>query len=400
MENCPYGNINDYIISNHNELSEESVRNIIRNCLNIILECHNKDIIHNDIKPENFIFKEENNLNSIKLIDFGISIDTTKPHDNLMLEMTPQFCAPETLSSMTCKKSDIWAIGVMTHLLLTGKVPFNDKQNPYKPSIYKIWNSILNDSVDYKRSYWINISDEAKDFVSCLLQKNISKRPTIYEALEHQWITQKEFNINNEIGSQVAENLKKYNKRNVVMRTIFEDFVDILLERFDKDHSSYERLNRNPSDNSLYNTDKAIISLNSSRLSYILHILREKTINKNDKVTKKDLKNVLKRLNSKVQLDDILEDIKNENIDIKTIISSQIDWDKLMEDTKHFEQFLGEVFKEVGDTQYKQDTCDHTSCKLFINEKKHVSFEDFYSKVNEFISEHDDRVHGGNLFGE
>jgi calcium-dependent protein kinase len=400
MENCTGGDINDYA-SNKTKLSEECVRNIIKECLSIVAECHNKDIIHNDIKPENFLFKEENNLRSIKLIDFGISIDTTKPYDNLMFEMTPWFAAPETLSSQTCKKSDVWAIGVMTHLLLTGKVPFNDKQNPFKPSVYKIWNSILTDSVDFKRSCWYDISEEAKSFIASLLEKDIANRPTIYEAMTNQWITKEEFDINQEIGSQVVENLMKYNKRNVVMRTIFEDFVDILLERFDNDHTCYERLNHSQSENSLYNTDKAIISLNSSRLSYILHILREKTINRNDKVTKKDLKNVLKRLNSKVQLDSMLEDIKDENIDIKTIISSQIDWDKLMEDTKHFEQFLGDIFREVDNN----DTCKSTSCKLFINDKHNVSFEEFYNKVNEFISDHDDneviheRVHGGKLFG-
>lgn len=47
--------------------------------------------------------------------------------------------APEVLSSEVLPASDIWSAGVMAYQLLTGQFPFDDKQNPFKPSVAKIW---------------------------------------------------------------------------------------------------------------------------------------------------------------------------------------------------------------------------------------------------------------------
>lgn len=47
--------------------------------------------------------------------------------------------APEVLSSEVLPASDVWSAGVMTYQLLTGQFPFDDKQNPFKPSVAKIW---------------------------------------------------------------------------------------------------------------------------------------------------------------------------------------------------------------------------------------------------------------------
>ena len=50
-----------------------------------------------------------------------------------------RFMAPEVLRSAVEPASDIWSAGVMAHQLLTGRFPFDDKRNPGKPSISKIW---------------------------------------------------------------------------------------------------------------------------------------------------------------------------------------------------------------------------------------------------------------------
>lgn len=47
--------------------------------------------------------------------------------------------APETLRSETYPASDVWAAGVMAHQLLTGRFPFDDKSNPFAPSLSKVW---------------------------------------------------------------------------------------------------------------------------------------------------------------------------------------------------------------------------------------------------------------------
>jgi calcium-dependent protein kinase len=399
MEKCDGGDIYKYLESNQKKLSEESVRNIIKQCMDIIAVCHNNDIIHNDVKPENFLFVEENNLQSIKLIDFGISIISTDNNDLSGLEMTPWYGSPETLSSKTCKKSDVWAIGVMTHLLLCGKFPFNDKQNPYQPSVYKIWNSILNDKLDFSKSYWNNISKEAKDFIEKLLTKDVDMRPTIYEALAHPWITKKDTDINKEIGRKVVQNIVKYNKKNVMMRTIFENMVDVILTRYEKDHQRYAKLEKVPSEQSLYNANNAILSLNNTRLSYILHVLRERTITRNDKISKNDFKNVLKRLNSEHNIDLLLERLeeKGDEIDIKKIISSQMDWNELLESSKHFEQFLTEVFEEFDQDKtgiIKKKDVSNSACQVIFENKSYLSFEEFMENVTNVIDRYDTNTNG------
>lgn len=55
--------------------------------------------------------------------------------------------APETLRSEVFPASDVWAAGVMAHQLLTGRFPFDDKSNPFSPSLSKVWGSILTDEV-------------------------------------------------------------------------------------------------------------------------------------------------------------------------------------------------------------------------------------------------------------
>jgi calcium-dependent protein kinase len=79
--------------------------------------------------------------------------------------------APETLRSEVYPASDVWAAGVMAHQLLTGRFPFDDRSNPFAPSLSKVWASILADELDLGRSHWQGISEEAKDFVRLLLNK-------------------------------------------------------------------------------------------------------------------------------------------------------------------------------------------------------------------------------------
>ena len=50
-----------------------------------------------------------------------------------------RYMAPEVLSSEVLPASDVWSAGVMAYQLLTGQFPFDDKQNPCKPSVAKIW---------------------------------------------------------------------------------------------------------------------------------------------------------------------------------------------------------------------------------------------------------------------
>ena len=77
---------------------------------------------------------------------------------------------------------DLFSLGVITYLMLSGSLPFDDKK-----SEEEIARKTVNEDPPYKGSIWKTISKEAKDFIKGLLQKNPEERMNIKEALEHEW---------------------------------------------------------------------------------------------------------------------------------------------------------------------------------------------------------------------
>ena len=79
--------------------------------------------------------------------------------------------APEVLSSEVYPKSDVWSAGVLCYQLLTGYLPFNDSKSSKAPALSKIWKAILTEEPRFKGSAWAEISPQAKEFCSYLLQR-------------------------------------------------------------------------------------------------------------------------------------------------------------------------------------------------------------------------------------
>jgi calcium-dependent protein kinase len=98
-----------------------------------INHCHAKNICHRDLKPENILI-DENNV--IKLIDFGTAGRVDPKLGISGLRGTSYYLAPEVLdeSKSYNQKCDIWSMGVILFVLLTGNAPFNGKDDD---KIYK-----------------------------------------------------------------------------------------------------------------------------------------------------------------------------------------------------------------------------------------------------------------------
>ena len=93
------------------------------------------------------------------------------------------FAAPELLQEKPYSKSvDLWSIGIVTFFLLSGYLPFDNKNSDI------LLNKIIMEPIIYEENIWKYISDEAKNFVAALLEKNPEKRFNIEQALEHPWI--------------------------------------------------------------------------------------------------------------------------------------------------------------------------------------------------------------------
>lgn len=103
--------------------SEKQAAYIIEQILMAINMCHKNNICHRDLKPENILFDNEGR---IKVIDFGTA-KKVDPEDGMKgVKGTPYYVAPEIISQMKYnEKCDIWSIGVIMYILLTGIPPFN-----------------------------------------------------------------------------------------------------------------------------------------------------------------------------------------------------------------------------------------------------------------------------------
>lgn len=95
----------------------------MENLLRAINHCHANRIVHRDIKPENIMIGADGEL---KLIDFGLSKKCKSKNSHMnTIAGTPHFMAPEVLVEDYNYKCDIWSLGVLMYILLSGYLPFN-----------------------------------------------------------------------------------------------------------------------------------------------------------------------------------------------------------------------------------------------------------------------------------
>lgn len=105
---------------------------LIKNLLSCINYCHNKGVIHRDLKPENILLEPDMDFNKMKIIDFGTAAPYDQGGKRGMTEVlgTPFYIAPEVLNARYNEKCDLWSIGVITYMVLSGKAPFFGKTDP------------------------------------------------------------------------------------------------------------------------------------------------------------------------------------------------------------------------------------------------------------------------------
>ena len=157
---------------------------IVRQLLTGLVYMHSLNIIHRDLKPENVLLHAK--TNRVKISDFGSSIlhDTgTKLSD---IQGTPYYTAPEVLCRSYDNKCDIWSLGVITFILLSGMAPFYGKTNE---DIIKM---IKKGQFKFEGWVWLTVSEHCKHFIKALLTVDPDLRPNASEALQHPWLSQPE----------------------------------------------------------------------------------------------------------------------------------------------------------------------------------------------------------------
>jgi len=129
LEYCEGGELFHYIIEKK-FLSEEVAAFIMKQLFSALEYLHGKSISHRDIKPENFMLYKKDDMTCIKMIDFGLSKDYSEKQTMTTMSGSPYYIAPEVFLQKYNQKIDIWSMGVVLYIMLSGKVPFPGRTEP------------------------------------------------------------------------------------------------------------------------------------------------------------------------------------------------------------------------------------------------------------------------------
>ncbi|XP_017213228.2 myosin light chain kinase, smooth muscle isoform X3 [Danio rerio] len=202
LEMISGGELFDRIIDEDFELTEREVIKYMLQIVDGVNFIHKKGIVHLDLKPENIMCVNKTG-SKIKLIDFGLARRLENAGSLKVLFGTPEFVAPEVINYEAISyATDMWSIGVICYILVSGLSPFmGDNDN-------ETLSNVTSATWDFEDEAFDEISEEAKDFISNLLKKDMKARLTCDQCFQHPWLKQDTTNM--EAKKLSKERMKKY----------------------------------------------------------------------------------------------------------------------------------------------------------------------------------------------
>jgi serine/threonine protein kinase len=149
--------------------------------------------------------ESDNETAGCKIVDFGLSKIIGPNEQSLDPFGTLSYVAPEVLLQKKYgKEVDVWSLGVISYLLLSRVLPFDDEEDK------EIARQTIQDAPDFSFSPWDEVSKESIECVTAMLEKNRSKRPNVEAVMNMPWF--KEFKAQNKRGKDAAKegNFKSY----------------------------------------------------------------------------------------------------------------------------------------------------------------------------------------------
>jgi len=191
MELLEGGELFDAIVDK-GRFSEREAVHVARCILSAIQHMHQRGVMHRDLKPENMLLAVSTRRRrgaaatsmDVKIIDFGFAKVLSEGATSTSFLGTGGYLAPEILLRQPYGTSvDMWSFGVLTYLLLCGRLPFAAttqlRPNQKIQSLYKL---------TFPKRYWQGVSPMAIDFLQRVLVLNPAARLTATEALNHPWL--------------------------------------------------------------------------------------------------------------------------------------------------------------------------------------------------------------------
>ena len=185
MEYIRGGRLTDYMKEKKFNFTEKRAAEIIYQISLGVKYLHKYGIIHRDLKPDNIMLTEASDKGQIKIMDFGLSKILGKKEKTMDGFGTLTFVSPEVLIRKPYNKEiDIWSIGVILYLLLSGDLPFDDEEDDEQ----KIAKSIVFNEVEFPEKKFGKRSKEVISLIKKCLTKEPKNRIKVDEIIKSDWI--------------------------------------------------------------------------------------------------------------------------------------------------------------------------------------------------------------------
>jgi len=164
------------VLQAQGRLAESQAAKHVMEVARALRYCHSKGVIHRDIKPENLLVMEDG---TVKLGDFGWAVVIEEDTRRQTLCGTLDYLPPEMVMEQEYgPEVDAWSLGVLAYELIVGYPCFETQSN--EATFTKITTAEL--------QFPSHVSQEAQSFISSLLHKDPSKRPTMNQLVVHPWL--------------------------------------------------------------------------------------------------------------------------------------------------------------------------------------------------------------------
>ncbi|XP_061761323.1 myosin light chain kinase, smooth muscle isoform X1 [Nerophis ophidion] len=182
MEFIAGGELFERIVDDSFEHTEPASVRYMLQILQGVSFMHQQSIVHLDLKPENIVCVDTTGT-AIKIIDFGLASQLDNRTPLKVMQGTPEFVAPEVINyEPVCLATDMWSIGVICYILLSGESPFQGSSDADTLAL------VTAAQWEFEEESFEEITEQAKHFISSLLEKDPRRRMSCDEALAHPWM--------------------------------------------------------------------------------------------------------------------------------------------------------------------------------------------------------------------
>lgn len=199
-------------IEKRGHLNEQEASLIVKDIATSLNFLHSKGMAHRDLKPENILCQYSNLVIPVKICDFDLGSSIKINSQSATPVTTPELCtpvgsaeylAPEVVEAFINdmsydKRCDLWSLGVIVYIMLSGKCPFTgkcgvdcgwDKGQECHDCQQYLFDRIQEGVYDFPSADWDHVSEDAKDLIRHLLEHDVTMRYSAADVLRHSWIT-------------------------------------------------------------------------------------------------------------------------------------------------------------------------------------------------------------------